>query len=184
MERFRKRRWRLVSAPPSNNCRYRCSRTAYIVLTFDKHNSLPHGPKQAFTSFHQRAPCTNYNPKCLRCLTFPKDQLSSQTGPKIPVEGFIAITFPSCELCGFPINLTEMKNELLLINFLKMVRYCLSSLFSYSNFNYILVYNSNYRTFKKHRFCAWDSNPGPQNGRHWRFYWAMVATLIDLFSKF
>ena len=63
-------------------------------------------------------------------------------------------------------NLTEMKNELLLINFLKMVRYCLSSLFSYSNFNYILVYNSNYITFKKHRFCAWDSNPGPQNGRH------------------
>ena len=34
-----------------------------------------------------------------------------------------------------------------------MVRYCLSSLFSYSNFNYILVYNSNYITFKKHRFC-------------------------------
>ena len=29
---------------------------------------------------------------------------------------------------------------------------------------------------KKHRWCAWDSNPGPQDGRRRRNHGAMVAT--------
>ena len=29
---------------------------------------------------------------------------------------------------------------------------------------------------KKHRWCAWDSNPGPQDGRHRRNHGAMAAT--------
>ena len=30
---------------------------------------------------------------------------------------------------------------------------------------------------KKHRWCAWDSNPGRQDGRRRRIHWAMVAPL-------
>ena len=31
--------------------------------------------------------------------------------------------------------------------------------------------------WKKHRWCAWDSNPGRQNGRRRRIHWAMAAPL-------
>ena len=30
-------------------------------------------------------------------------------------------------------------------------------------------------------WCAWDLNPGPQNGRRRRNHGAMVATLSDIF---
>ena len=36
---------------------------------------------------------------------------------------------------------------------------------------------------KKHRWCAWDSNPGPQDGRRRRNHGAMVATHL-LFATF
>ena len=32
---------------------------------------------------------------------------------------------------------------------------------------------------KKHRWCAWDSNPGRQDGRHRRIHWAMAAPLRE-----
>ena len=38
-----------------------------------------------------------------------------------------------------------------------------------SQFNYKL---------KKHRWSAWDSNPGPQNGKHRQNHGAMAATYI------
>ena len=44
--------------------------------------------------------------------------------------------------------------------------FCLFSSFSHYNFN----------NWKKHRWCAWDSNPGPQDGRCRRIHWAVVAT--------
>ena len=48
------------------------------------------------------------------------------------------------------------------------VLFCLFSLFSWYNFN-----NTNW---KKHRWCAWDSNPGLQDGRRRRNHRAMAAT--------
>ena len=52
--------------------------------------------------------------------------------------------------------------------------FCLFSLFSRYNFN-----NTNW---KKRRWCAWDSNPGPQDGRCRRKQGAMAATLGHLFA--
>ena len=52
--------------------------------------------------------------------------------------------------------------------------FCLCSLFSQYNFN-----NTNW---KKRRWCAWDSNPGPQDGRCRRKQGAMAATLGHLFA--
>ena len=46
--------------------------------------------------------------------------------------------------------------------------FCLFSLFSQYNFN-----NTNW---KKHRWCAWDSNSGPQDGRRRWSHGAMAAT--------
>ena len=46
--------------------------------------------------------------------------------------------------------------------------FCLFSFFSCYNFN---------TNWKKHRWCAWDSNPGPQDGRRRRNHRAMAATL-------
>ena len=46
--------------------------------------------------------------------------------------------------------------------------FCLFSLFSRNNFN---------TNWKKLRWCAWDSNPGPQDGRRRRNHGAMAATL-------
>ena len=33
------------------------------------------------------------------------------------------------------------------------------------------------KNWKKHRWCAWDSNPGGQDGRCRRIHWAMAAPL-------
>ena len=48
--------------------------------------------------------------------------------------------------------------------------FCLFSSFSHYNFN-----NTNW---KKHSWCAWDSNPGPQDGRRRRNHGAMAATQV------
>ena len=45
--------------------------------------------------------------------------------------------------------------------------FCLFSFFSCYNFN---------TNWKKHRWCAWDSNQGPLNGRHRQNHGAMAAT--------
>ena len=45
--------------------------------------------------------------------------------------------------------------------------FCLFSFFSHYNFNTI---------WKKHRWCAWDSNLGLQDGRHRQNHGAMAAT--------
>ena len=45
--------------------------------------------------------------------------------------------------------------------------FCLFLFFSHYNFNTI---------WKKHRWCAWDSNPGPQDGWRRRNHRAMAAT--------
>ena len=41
-------------------------------------------------------------------------------------------------------------------------------------FDFSTCYNSNLN-WKKHRWCAWDSNPGRQVGRHERIHWATAA---------
>ena len=46
--------------------------------------------------------------------------------------------------------------------------FCLFLSFSRYNFN---------TNWKKCRWCAWDLNPGPQDGRRRRNHWAMAATL-------
>ena len=57
--------------------------------------------------------------------------------------------------------------------FLKMGQsrplFCLFSSFSHYNFN----------NRKKHRWCAWDSNPGLQDGRRRRNQGAMAATRVS-----
>ena len=50
--------------------------------------------------------------------------------------------------------------------------FCLFSFFSNSNDN---LNNTNW---KKRRWCAWDSNPGPQDGRRRWNHWAMAAQLL------
>ena len=47
--------------------------------------------------------------------------------------------------------------------------FCLFSFFSYSNNNFNNV------NWRKRRWCAWDSNPGPQDGRQRRNHGAMAA---------
>ena len=47
--------------------------------------------------------------------------------------------------------------------------FCLFSFFSHYNFN---------TYWNKHRWCAWDSNPGPQDGRRRLNHRAMAATLV------
>ena len=37
----------------------------------------------------------------------------------------------------------------------------------------------NVLTWKKHRWCAWDSNLGPQNGRRRQNHWAMAAAQMN-----
>ena len=64
------------------------------------------------------------------------------------------------------------KNYVYLKFFLKngpfLASFCLFSFFSY-NFN---------TNWKKRRWCAWDLNPGPQDGRRRRNHWAMAATNV------
>ena len=50
--------------------------------------------------------------------------------------------------------------------------FCLFSLFSHYNFN----------NWKKNRWCAWESNPGPHDGRRRRNHGAMAGTLLT-FNK-
>ena len=54
--------------------------------------------------------------------------------------------------------------------------FCLFSLFSLFSH-----YNFNNTNWKKHRWCAWDSNPGLQNGWHIRDHGAMAATQCTIF---
>ena len=54
--------------------------------------------------------------------------------------------------------------------------FCLFLFFSHYNFNT----NTNW---KKHRWCAWDSNPRPHDGRHRRNHGAMAATHFALLLK-
>ena len=53
--------------------------------------------------------------------------------------------------------------------------FVLFSFFSHHNFN---------TNLKKHRWCAWDSNPGPQDGRHRQNHGAMAATPKNCFVCF
>ena len=43
-------------------------------------------------------------------------------------------------------------------------------------------YNFN-TNWKKHRWCAWDSNPGPQDGRRRQNHGAMAATSEQIFES-
>ena len=52
--------------------------------------------------------------------------------------------------------------------------FCLFSFISHYNFN---------TNWKKRRWCAWDSNMGPQDGRRWQNHGAMAAT-HNYFSLF
>ena len=45
------------------------------------------------------------------------------------------------------------------------------------------IYNLNNINWKKHRWCAWDSNPGRQDGRRRRIHWAIAAPLSFIFLQ-
>ena len=48
-------------------------------------------------------------------------------------------------------------------------------------FLFIFVFSTRYNlnwNWKKHRWCAWDSNPGRQDGRSKRIHWAMAAPIL------
>ena len=47
-------------------------------------------------------------------------------------------------------------------------------------FSFFSGYNFNNTNWKKCRWCAWDSNPGPQDGRRRRNHGAMVATFLGI----
>ena len=47
-------------------------------------------------------------------------------------------------------------------------------LFAFSSFSHYNLSNTNW---KKHRWCAWDSNPRPQDGRRGPYHRAMSAAL-------
>ena len=44
-------------------------------------------------------------------------------------------------------------------------------------FSYFSHYNFNKTNLKKHRWCGWDSNPWPQEGRRTQFHRAVAAVL-------
>ena len=46
---------------------------------------------------------------------------------------------------------------------------------------YFRLFNMLQFKLKKRRWCAWDSNPGRQDGRRKRIHWAMAAPLKRLF---
>ena len=48
---------------------------------------------------------------------------------------------------------------------------------SFCLFSFFSCYNFNNTNWKKHWWCAWDSNPGPQDGRCRQSQGAMAATL-------
>ena len=73
-----------------------------------------------------------------------------------------------CNFCFFALDVDILKNGPMSASF------CLFSLFSHYNFN-----NTNE---KKWRWCAWDLNLGPQDGRRRQHHGAMVATLEMLTS--
>ena len=50
--------------------------------------------------------------------------------------------------------------------------FCLFLSFTLYNFN---------RNWKKHRWCTWDLNPGPQDGRHRQNHGAVAATRLKMF---
>ena len=45
------------------------------------------------------------------------------------------------------------------------------------------IYNLNLINWKKHRWCAWDSNPGRQDGRCRWIHWAMAAPHYDYLTR-
>ena len=45
------------------------------------------------------------------------------------------------------------------------------------------IYNLNLINWKKHRWCAWDSNPGRQDGRRRWIHWAMAAPHYDYLTR-
>ena len=45
------------------------------------------------------------------------------------------------------------------------------------------TYHLNNINWKKHRWCAWDSNPGRQYGRRRRIHWAMAAPHLDSYRE-
>ena len=49
-------------------------------------------------------------------------------------------------------------------------------------FSFFSSYNFNNTNWKKHWWCAWDSNPGPQYGRRRQNHGSMAATLFCLFA--
>ena len=51
-------------------------------------------------------------------------------------------------------------------------------------FLFIFVFSTCYNlNWKKHRWCAWESNPGRQDGRRERIHWATAAPPCWLFSS-
>ena len=84
------------------------------------------------------------------------------------LHGFKFILFSTLASFLPKVNITNFERGII---FLKIgpipASFCLFSFFSHHNFN---------TNWKNHRCCAWDSNPGPQNGRRRRNHRAMAST--------
>ena len=51
-------------------------------------------------------------------------------------------------------------------------------------FSFLSQYSTIYYKWKKRKWCAWDSNPGPQNWRCRLIHWAMAAPILELWVGF
>ena len=53
---------------------------------------------------------------------------------------------------------------------------------------FVLFSSISHHNFRKHwikrRCCAWNSNPAPQNGRHRRIHWAIVAANWSVYVNY
>ena len=55
-------------------------------------------------------------------------------------------------------------------------------IFSFSQHNDKYSTKCDYK-WKKHRWCAWNMNPGPQHASHKQMHWAMVAPNNGLYKS-
>ena len=65
---------------------------------------------------------------------------------------------------------TVCNGPILFLNGPNPASFCLFSTFSQHNDKYNTKFD-----YKKHRWCAWESNPGPQDGRHRWIHWAIAV---------
>ena len=73
-------------------------------------------------------------------------------------------------IIGYHELFTVCNGPILFLNGPNPASFCLFSTFSQHNDKYNTKFD-----YKKHRWCAWESNPGPQDGRHRWIHWAIAV---------